>query len=66
MLRVYQCVGIQGDVITLPRLIMRKWKTRLAISKDEKKSISRAIHPLVFAYLKSQHLNDSKNPKETL
>ena len=45
---------------------MRKWKTRLAISKDEKKSISRAIHPLVFAYLKSQHLNDSKNQKETL
>ena len=66
MLRVYQCVGIQGNVITLPRLIMRKWKTRLAISKDEKKSNSRAIHPLVFVYLKSQHLNDTKNPKETL
>ena len=41
MLGVYKWIGIPDNVITLLSSIMRKWKTRLDIWKDRKKSISR-------------------------
>ena len=37
MLRVHKWTGIPHNVITLLSSIMRKWKTRLEIWKDEKK-----------------------------
>ena len=33
----YISVGIPGNVITLLSLLMRKWKTKLEIWRDEKK-----------------------------
>ena len=41
MLRVYTWIGIPDNVITLLSLLMKKWKTRLEIWKDGRKSISR-------------------------
>ena len=43
MLGVYMWTEIPGSVITLHSSVMRKWKTRLEIWKDGKKSISRWI-----------------------
>ena len=43
MLRLYKGIRIPGNVITLRSFLMRKWKTRLEIWKDGKKSISRLI-----------------------
>ena len=40
MLRVYMWIGLSDNVITLLSSLMRKWKTRLEICKDGKKSIS--------------------------
>ena len=37
MLRLYKWIGIPHNVITLLSSIMRKWKARLMIQKDEKK-----------------------------
>ena len=37
MLRVHKWIGVPCNAITLLSSIMRKWKTRLEIWKDEKK-----------------------------
>ena len=75
MLRLYKWIGILDNVITLLSSAMRKWKTRLEIWKDgNKESVDEfisckvsskvmAIRPLIFAYLKPQYVNYSKNPK---
>ena len=41
MFRVYKWIGISDNVIKLLSSLMRKWKTRLEIWKDGKKSIIR-------------------------
>ena len=41
MLRVYKWIGIRDNAITLLSSLMGKWKTRLEIWKDGRKSTSR-------------------------
>ena len=57
MLRVYKWIGVLDNVITLLSSIKRKWKTRLEVSKDGKKSIRRWID-IICGFLQS----DSYSP----
>ena len=40
MIRVYEWIGIPRRVIKLIKELMRKWKTRLEIWKDDEKMTS--------------------------
>ena len=69
MLRVYKWTGILEKVITLLSSLMRKWKAILKTWKDGEKKYQHkmtAIWPLDFVYLKSQYINYSKNPQDTV